>query len=265
VRSLLVLAVSSVLVAGCVSTTAGHGTRRAAEAAALPRDGVVVSIRDYPGFVSAVYAFRAVPSVVIAADGTAVRAVASRAGQDTAMPRFRSTQVGRDAVRRLLASAADLGLLGVELDFGSPAVSDLGATTVEFRLPRRTVDQTAVDAPPGTGLFLTPTERDRQQRLARFRTLAESLVGDDAAPYRSPTVAVRRTAAQTPRAATTVPWPLRPAALPKPGGCRLYIGTDAVRVQAAAEKAYVEASWASGPIHTSLYFRPVLPGSTGCD
>jgi hypothetical protein len=35
---------------------------------------VLVSIRDYPGFVAAVYAFRAVASVVIAADGTAVRA-----------------------------------------------------------------------------------------------------------------------------------------------------------------------------------------------
>jgi hypothetical protein len=109
------------------------------------------------------------------------------------------------------------------------------------------------------------TERDRRQRLATFRTLAESLVGDDAAPYRSPTVAVRRTAAQTARAATTVPWPLRAAALPKPADRRLYAGTDAVRVQAAAEKAYVEASWASGPIRTSLYFRPVLPDSTGCD
>ena len=261
-RFLFVLAVSSVFVAGCVSAVGGHGTHRAAEARALPRDGVVVSIRDYPGFVPAVYAFRAVPSVVIAADGTAV---ASTAGQDTAMPGFRSTQAGRDAVRRLLASAAELGLLGVELDFGSPAVSDLGGTTVEFRLPRRTIDQTAVDAPPGTGLFLTPTERDRRQRLARFRTLAESLVGDDAARYRSRAVAVRRTAAQTPRAATTVPWPLRAAALPKPGGCRLYTGPDAVRVQATAEKAYIEASWASGPIRTSLYFRPVLLGSTGCD
>lgn len=141
-RFLFVLAVSSVFVAGCVSAVGGHGTHRAAEAPALPRDGVVVSIRDYPGFVPAVYAFRAVPSVVIAADGTAVRAVASTAGQDTAMPVFRSTQAGRDAVRRLLASAAELGLLGVELDFGSPAVSNLGGTTVEFRLPRRTIDQT---------------------------------------------------------------------------------------------------------------------------
>jgi len=262
---LLVLVVSSAALAGCVSATAGHGTRGAVRAPALPKDGVVVSIRDYPGFVAAVYAFRAVPTVVVAADGTAVKAVSPSNGQAPAMPRFRTAQVGRDGVGRLMASAAELGLLGAELDFGSPAVSDLGGTTVEFRLAGRTIDQTAVAAPPGTGLFLTPSERDRRQRLARFRALAESLVGADAAVYRSPTVAVRRTSAQTPRAATTVQWPLSAAALPSPGACRLYTGSDAVRVQAVAEKAYVEASWASGPIRTSLYFRPVLPGSTGCD
>ena len=139
-----------------------------------------MSIRDYPGLVAAVYAFRAVASVVIAADGTAVRA---------------------------------------------------GPTAA----------------------------------TARFRTLAESLVGDDAVLYRSPTVAVRPTAAQTPRAATTVPWPLRAAELPKPGGSCLYTGMNAVRVQAAAENAYVEAGWASGPVRTSLYYRPVLPGTTRCD
>jgi hypothetical protein len=255
-------ALVAVSVAGCSATTRGHGTPAPQPVHALPARGVLVSIRDFPIYKAPVYGFRAVASFVVTADGRAVRALPGTGS--TAMPRFRSARLDRQTVRHLIDRAGQLGLLGDPLDFGTLAVSEPTGTTVAFTVDGRTVQQTEITVGIGSDTFLSAVEQDRRMRLQEFRSYAESFVTDRAAAYRAPTVAVRRTANRTPRAGSTAVWPLPAADLPSVDGCRIYSGRAAQRIQAVAESAYVEAGWTVGTLQTSLFFRPVLPGSTGC-
>jgi hypothetical protein len=255
------LLVCVALVASC-TTTAGHGRPAPRGRHTLPTTGNLLSVRDFPIYKSPEYAFRAVASVLVTADGLAIRAVTDPTA--TAIPRFRSARLDHSQLLELVDLADRLGLLSEPLDFGTPAVSVPTGTSFSFNVDGQTVIQTEITVGIGVDTHLSPTERDRRDRLTTFRNFAQGLVGGDAVPYRAPSLAVVRKSDHTPRSSTVVAWPLPASALPTVEGCRVYRGTAARLIESVAETAYVEAGWAVAGFRTNLYFRPVLPNTSGC-
>lgn len=258
-RCSLALSVA-LLLAGC--TTAGHGRPAPVRRHALPASGVLLTIRDYRIYAPPNYQFRTVASLVITGDGTAIHAV--NVPNYNGIPVFRATRIGADTLRDLLATADGLGLLAGPLDFGIPFATDPVGTTVTISGDGRTVTQTEQAGVIGAEPSLDAAQRDRRARLARFRAYADALVGSAEVPYRAPAIAVRRNGVSVKLAASTIRWPLPAAMLPPPDGCRVFIAAAALRLEVAAENSYVEAGWQVGAVQTSLFFRPVLPGSGTC-
>jgi hypothetical protein len=256
------LLVCAALVAGCTATTAGHGRPAARRTHTLPTSGNLLSVRDFPIYKPPEYGFRAVASLLVTADGLAIRAVTDPTA--TAIPRFRSARLDHSQLLELVDLADRLGLLGEPLDFGTPAVSVPTGTSFSFNVDGQTVIQTEITVGIGVDTHLSATERDRRDRLTTFRNFAQGLVGGDAVPYRAPSIAVVRKSDRTPRSSTVVAWPLPANELPAVNECRVFRGTAARLVESVAESAYIEAGWAVAGFRTNMYFRPVLPNTSGC-
>jgi len=254
--------VCAALLVACATTTAGHGQPAPRRAHTLPTSGNLLSIRDFPIYKYPEYGFRSVASLLVTANGLAVRAVTDPTA--TAIPRFRSARLDHSQLLELVDLADRLGLLGEPLDFGTPAVSVPTGTTFSFTVDGHTLNQTEITVGIGVDTHLSTTERDRRERLTTFRNFAQETVGGDAVPYRAPSVAVLRKSNRTPRSSSVVAWPLTAGDLPKVEGCRVYRGMDARLIESVAETAQVEAGWAVAGFRTNLYFRPILPGTTGC-
>ena len=228
-----------------------------------PTSGNLLRIGDFPIYRAPEYGFRAVASVLVTADGVAVRAVTDP--KATAIPRFRSARLKHSQLMELVDLADRLGLLGEPLDFGTPAVSVPTGSSFSFTVDGQTVTQTEITVGIGVDTHLSTTERDRRDRLTVLRKFAQGLIEGDAAPYRAPRLAVLRKSDHTPRSSTVVAWPLPAGELPKVNGCRVYSGTAARLIESVAESAYVEAGWAvSAGYRTTMYFRPILPHTSGC-
>ena len=224
--------------------------------------GNLLSIRDFPIYKTPEYGFRAVASVVVTADGLAIRAVTDPTA--TAIPRFRSARLDHSQLLELVDLADRLGLLAEPLDFGTPAVSVPTGTSLSFNVDGQTVIQTEITVGIGVDTHLSATERDRRNRLTTLRNFAQGLVGGDAVPYQAPSLAVLRKSDHTPRSSTVVAWPLSTGDLPKVERCREYRGMAAHLIESIAEHAQVEAGWAVGGYRTTMYFRPILPNTSGC-
>jgi hypothetical protein len=256
------LLLCAALVVACTPTTAGHGRPAPRRVHTLPTSGNLLSIRDFPIYKTPEYGFRAVAAVLVTADGLAIRAVTDPTA--TAIPRFRSTRLDHNQLLELVDLADKLGLLGEPLDFGTPAVSAPTGTSLSFTVDGQTVIQTEITVGIGVETHLSATERDRRARLATFRNFAQSLVGGDAVPYRAARLAVLRKSDHTPRSSTVVAWPLPADELPNVNGCRVYSGMAARLIESVAESAYIEAGWAIDGFRTTMYFRPILPNTSGC-
>ena len=256
------LLLCAALVAGCATTTAGHGRPALRRMHTLPTNGNLFSIRDFPIYKTPEYGFRAVASVLVTADGLAIRAVTDPTA--TAIPRFRSARLDHSQLLELVDLADRLGLLTEPLDFGTPAVSVPTGTSFSFNVDGQTVTQTEITVGIGVDTHLSATERDRRDRLTALRNFAQGLVGGDAVPYQAPGLAVLRKSDHTPRSSTVVAWPLPAGELPNVEGCRVYSGMAAHLIESVAESAQVEAGWAVGGFRTTMYFRPILPNTSGC-
>jgi hypothetical protein len=256
------LLLCAALVAGCTTSTAGQGRPAQRRAHTLPSSGNLLSIRDFPIYKAPEYGFRAVASLLVTADGLAIRSVTDPTA--TAIPRFRSARLDHSQLLELVDLADRLGLLGEPLDFGTPAVSVPTGTSLSFTVDGQTVIQTEITVGIGVDTHLSDIERDRRDRLTTFRNFVQGLVGGDAVPFRAPRLAVLRKSDHTPRSSTVVAWPLRADELPKVNGCRVYSGMAARLIESVAESAYVEAGWAVAGFRTTMYFRPILPNTPGC-
>jgi hypothetical protein len=256
------LLLCAALIAGCTTSTAGHGRPAPRRAHALPTSGNLLSIRDFPIYKAPEYGFRAVASLLVTADGLAIRSVTDPTA--TAIPRFRSARLDHSQLLELVDLADRLGLLGEPLDFGTPAVSVPTGSSFSFNVDGQTVIQTEIAVGIGVDMHLSATERNRRARLTTFRNFAQGLVGGDAMPYQAPSLAVLRKSDHTPRSSTVVAWPLPADELPKVNGCRVYSGMAAHLIESVAESAYIEAGWAVDGFRTTMYFRPVLPNTSGC-
>ena len=256
------LLLCAALVAGCTTSTAGQGRPAPRRAHTLPSSGNLLTIRDFPIYKTPEYGFRAVAAVLVTADGLAVRAVTDPTA--TAIPRFRSARLDHSQLQELVDLADGLGLLSEPLDFGTPAVSVPTGTSFSFNVDGQTVIQTEITVGIGVETQLSATERDRRDRLTTFRNFAQGLIGGDAVPYRAPSLAVLRKSNHTPRSSTVVAWPLPAVELPKVNGCRVFRGMAARLIESVAESAYVEAGWAVAGFRTTMYFRPILPNTSGC-
>lgn len=233
-------------------------------------DEVVVQVHDCCGFVPFSVALSAVPPLTIFGDGTTVVA-ANRSVSDRfpALVRQRRGHLSRPEIAGLLDLARRSGLLGDEVDFGSPQVTDLPSTAVVLVVDGREVVQSAYALREEFEDDLPADARAARQRLRAFLDEAELAVGQPSQEYRPERISVFAQPSESsdgtdPKGAAR-PWPFAdPAAWPegeRSGSyrCRTFAGSDAAAVVAAAAPAEHGDRWLAGAERWDLVFRPLLP------
>jgi len=190
---------------------------------------------------------------------------------------LQSATLDEQQIQDLYAAADEAGLLGDEIDFGEPGVTDMPQTTVLITVGGRTYSQSAYalgfSDDPASGL--TGAEIAARARLQSFIDAARATVGDESAPYVPPEVAVFRlnsdqSSVDQDLEQEPLVWPI--TTLPPPIGtgeaqsCVIITGADAAELVAVLEGANELTPWLIGadpPVY--LAFRPLLPDDSGCE
>lgn len=203
-RQVLGLSVPVMLImSGC----GGRADRPIEPAGPLPPDQAVFTVMPWPGFSAPVYAALAAPVLAVRGDGRVVWRDPERT--IGAVPsRYLTAQVDPMAVARFAARAESTGLISDLTDFGSPQVTDLGATTVSLHGEH---GEAAVEPYAFSEQFdrdLRRGERRNRERLRELIDTAYSLKAEtDPVTYVPDRVVVLEQAALSSSARDTATWP----------------------------------------------------------
>lgn len=269
VRALAAVAVCLGLVAaGCADEPGGGGAGSPPPDRPTAPDEVVVQLLVDGGFVPVEAAVRTVPAVTVLGDGTVLTPAAVPAiYPGPAIVPMQQVRIGAAEVDRLVALAADLGLLEAGLDLGDPPVADAPTTTVTVVAGGTTYVHAAyalgLDA-RALGRDVAANRRALQQFVDALHALPpgeepwvpDAVVVGDLGPYRA-----EPDLPQRPRA-----WPL--ATPPATGGegvaCTLVEAPGSAVLLDALAEANERTPWVVDGRPRSLAFRPLVPGQPGC-
>ncbi len=279
--------ISALLLSGCASVFQGDGGNGGSTNAPLNDHlagtaDVIVSITSGGGFVPIEFNLRNVPEFLLLGDGTAiVGGVTIAIYPGPAIARLQSTTLSEGQIQELLNSAQTAGLLGEELDFGEPGVTDMPYTTVTIRANGRTVTQSAYalgfPADPSSGL--SEPQIAARAALQGFVDAAQASVGSASGGYEPDGVVVFRLgpaegapAGEPELEQSPQIWPIATAPQPptgsEPGGasCVVVTGSEVPILLDALAAANELTPWVIGSDPPArLVFRPYLPGDPGCE
>lgn len=286
-RLVLLAAPLAVLLVGCQSVVAGTGSGSGGSGGSGGQgqtgffthttgpDDVVVRVVTGGGFVPAWSLRRTIPTFVLAGDGTAMVPAPDGDGglenQPSIWP-FRSSGFDEDRIQKVLILADQAGLLGSEVDYGYPQVTDMPSTSVQITVNGDTTTQNAY------ALFYTNSDDDltsaQNAARAQLRTFISEVrdrVSVDAADYQPASIAVYRFKEDPVTAnGQARPWPI--ATVPPPTTdsnyetCIVVDGDQATALRGAAKDATLQTAWTVDSEEPIVFvLRPMLPGDPGCD
>lgn len=251
-------------------------TEREAPPYATGEHDVLVDITEGPGFTPVELAVDRRPTFRLYGDGTVfVTPEGTRwTGGFPVLDTYRLNEAGIEAV---LTAAERAGLLAPPPDYGQPAVTDLGTTTVTIDLAGVRFEHAAYALGFEDGVGLEAEQRDAREQLSGFVShvtgLAETQPDLLAAPptaYEPQALDVYAWELQGDAAGPPLEWPVEPPLTEFPhgnelgGGCRTLGGGDAAAIRDALAGGGPFTAWSSGGKLWSLGFDLVLPGEQGC-
>jgi hypothetical protein len=263
---IVAFALAALLTVGAQAAAADQATQR------IPRgDRLVLQASTGGGLVPIEVTRNQIPELTITGNGRVITlGPTTLEYPPAALPNLQEGSISRARVRRLVAAAAALGLLGEEHgEYGEPGITDQAATTVTVVADgERSV--TSVYALGYEGDELTDDQLAARDDLIDFLGAASDTRTTE--PYVIERLAVL--VARGDRAAqegAPIPWPLGdlgevlPPADSDAEGCVLVTGTDLATVLDAARGATTLTPWTSNGETYSLAFRPLLPNERDCD
>lgn len=278
--------VVGILLSGCASVLQGEPTGEGGAGGPASYDhesgaeDVLVSIQASGGFVPIEYNLRNTPQFLLLGDGTAITAgpmIALYPGP--AIRPLQSIPLTEDQIQELFKSADDAGLLGGEVDYGEPLVTDVDTTFVSITVGGVTVTQAAfaLGFEDEAAANLTEAQRTARTALQGFIDAAQALVGSATASYPPSGIVAYRLSVESsppieePELQQPIqPWPLSTApALPagsEVASCLVVSGADVPPLLEALETANELTPWQFGadpPVR--MAFRALLPGGPGCE
>ena len=277
----LLAATAVALTSACADSTAGRagGTPPRIDLNALPPGQIVWQVgSDGGGYTPSDYRAATEPELTIYANGDVYESKSPGLTNTAGQPwTFRVGHIGLGRLARLLAGADASGLFH-QADFGVPAITDVGGTSVRLQsgtAPARTIDVYALFYSEGDG-NLTDTQRANRAALrklvGRFDRAVEHL---NTAPWRPTRVAVIQRYVTGATDPVGSPDPTSGRAWPGPapatllthktydGKCGVVRGVAAKLLYAAAV-AHRSTRWTYHGQDVYLLVRAVLPGEPGC-
>jgi len=243
-------------------------------------DEVLVSITSGGGFVPVEYNLRNLPQFLLLGDGTAiVSGITIAIYPGPAIAPLQSTRLNEGQIQVLLSGADAAGLLGDEIDFGEPGVTDMNTTTVRITVGGTTVVQSAyaLGFDDKNSPELSQTQKDARLALQGFVDTAQGLVGSASKGYEPNAVVAYRLGAEAGQPVDEpeleqppMAWPLSTAPeLPldtEIASCLAVTGADVPVLLEALSTANELTPWVIGTDPPSrMVFRPFLPGDLGCE
>jgi hypothetical protein len=280
VAGLIAVAVSIALVAGaCGDDDSGVETGGTDGPFVYPTgaDEIVVRVSSGGGYVPLDVQLADMPEYSLYGDGRLVfLGPQIEIFPPPALPPLLEVQLSDREIQALLQRAADAGLLGEDVDYGSPDVTDLGSTSVTIN-----VDGTE-HASGAYALGFDDENLTVEQRVARERL--QDFIGDvDAAtaesnvpPYGADAVSVfvlkhGPTAGDEDLDQPAIDWPFADLGqAPKLDGasgtrCLTLTAADSAQALELAAGANTLTPWVSNGVEHYVVWRPLLPDETGCD
>lgn len=276
------LLIAVVVLTGCATgfrgTTGTGGAGFTVYKHATGPEDVLISIDQAGGYVPIEYTLRNTAEFLLLGDATVIVQGATTQGYPgPAIYPLKSSTISEAQIQGLFAAADDAGLLGGEVDYGDPTVTDLPSTNVNITIDGRTYSQSVY----GLGAHDIPesdiSDASRAARLAlqEFIDTAQALVGAEGRAYQPGALLAYRVSqsAQTdvePEFETQpLVWPITtvpaPIAATYPSSCTAITGPEAAELLAAAEGINALTPWLIGlEPPTRMVFRPLLPGDPGC-
>lgn len=213
--------------------------------------------------------FAAVPTLVLA-DGTSFTAGATT--MQFPGPAIAPVSTGRlsDGQVADLLDAAEAAGLTSPRDYGQPAITDVGTTTISVVIDgtHHTVEVYALREEDHAGR-LTAEQRDARAKVSEFiETVGEAVSAAATGAFEPTSYQVLATPSQ-PAASYEDPkpneldWPVPSTPLAE-GPCRDVTGSDAVALRDALAKASQITVWHSGGKDWQVVARAVLPGDAPC-
>ena len=288
--SLVGCLVASLTLVGCSSVlqgapgTSGGGAGGGGGRGAVPyehatgSEDVLVSV-DLAGWYGPLeYALRNTASFLLLGDGTAiVPAAIDLSYPGPAINPLQSSTLTEQQIQELFAAADAAGLLGAEIDFGEPGITDQATTYIDITVDGTTFSQAAYALDYIDDDYPNLSEASRAGRAAArdFVALAQGMVGSDSEQYVPTAVLVHRL---SPREQTTIDpdleqqpraWPITtvppPIAATYPTSCIAMTGPEATDLFAALADANELTPWLIGTEPPArMAFRALLPGDAGC-
>lgn len=242
---------------------------------------VLVSIDVAGGFLPMEFNLRNTAEFLLLGDGTVIAAgVTDMRYPGPAINPLQTTTISEGQIQELLAAAEAAGLLGGEVDYGNPAVTDLPDTHVDVTVGGSTSSQSAyaLGFDNGTSLGLNDSQITAREALQDFIDTAQALIQADSELYAPAEVVAYRLSAQAappieepdlvqePRS-----WPIPtlppPAAETELSSCVVISGQEAADLLTALQDANELTPWLIGSDSeppARMAFRPQLPGDPGC-
>ncbi len=266
--------------------TLGEAVARGEPGSAIPYEhptgaqDVLVSIDVAGGYVPLEVNLRNTAEFLLLGDGTVIAAgVTDMRYPGPAINPLQTTTISEAQIQELLAGADAAGLLGGEVDYGYPAVTDLPDTSVDITVGGSTSSQSAyaLGFDDGTTLGLSDSQIAAREALQNFIDTAQALVQADSEPYAPEALVAYRLSAQAappieepdlvqePRS-----WPIPTLPPPAPetelSSCVVIAGQEAAALLIALQEANELTPWLIGSEPPArMAFRPLLPGDPGCE
>jgi len=264
---------------GTPSPPPGSGGPGAApyEHATGPED-VLVSVDQAGWYGPLEYELRNTASFLLLGDGTAIVPGAQiEIYPAPAIHSLQSAQLTEQQIQELFAMAEDAGLLGAEIDFGEPGITDQATTYVDITVDGRTVSQAAyaLDYTDDNSPNMPEASRAARAALRDFIAAAYAMVGADTEVFQPEALLAHRlrVSDEIPRdpefAQEPEIWPIATAPPPLAPGqassCVEILGREATVLHSALVEANELTTWLIGAESaTRMAFRPLLPGDSGC-
>jgi len=251
-------------------------------------DELVLRVEVGGGLMAPGYILSALPTISIYGDGRVItQGPQIEIYPGPALPNLQASRVSEAGLQRILAAAAEAGILGRDATYPYPGIADAPTTTftVDAGGTTSTVSAYALGLGEDASV-ISPEDAAARADLADFAAglgdlpgwLGSEVVSADA-PYRADAIRIyaqrAMPAAQEPEPAPTiVDWPLatplatfgepfRATAEPAMR-CGVASGDDLATLRPALESANQLTYWRSGGETWSLILRPLLPDESGC-
>jgi hypothetical protein len=236
----------------------------------------VLRISVAGGFINPIAQLFALPEIAIYGDGTVLAPdYGGILGSGGSVPALVATRLSEAGVQKILAAAADAGLLGKNGQYQGGPMAEASTTifTVVAEGHVHTVSVVALGRPGGDPA--TQEIRDKLASLESALTDVPGFVGNDnvaepSAAYEPDALEVFVAPSGDDPGAAAIEWPLStPLAdfgtpVDRGEACGVVTGSDLTALEQLTSTAAPDAVWKSRQTFWSLTFRPMLPDDRGC-